>query len=500
MTHCSCETVTGRTMAELLAARDAATRADMVELRLDGVRDVDVARRAERPARAGHRDLPRRRGKAAASTAAKSERRAILLEALDAGAEYVDVEWRAGLRPTSSRAIRRARSSCRRTTFDGVPADLRAARAAMRQTGAGDDQDRGVAATRLSDDAAAARRSAQEGDAVVIGDGRRRRAVAAARGALRIALDVRGRRGGAGTDSGGADARRVPVSARSAPARAIYGVVGNNVMHSLSPVMHNAAFDAAGHRRGLRAAAGAPTSTTSWRSPTRWASRAPASRFRSSSTRSRGRSMPTTLTRAGRRGQHAAARRGDGLGSDQHRRRRVSSQPLDAAYRRDRCRARVRPSSARAARRAPSSVALASRGARVTVHARRREQAQRASRRAAASDVGRVAAGRRVVGSARQLHAARRRRPRAASRRCPAGRSTGALVYDLTYGDGETPLLRDARAAGLPDARRAADARRAGRAAVRMVDGAAARAGVMEAARASGACDSGRLNGGLTAH
>jgi hypothetical protein len=30
-------------MAELRAARDAVTRADMVELRLDGVEDIDVA-------------------------------------------------------------------------------------------------------------------------------------------------------------------------------------------------------------------------------------------------------------------------------------------------------------------------------------------------------------------------------------------------------------------------------------------------------------------------
>jgi len=37
-----CETVTGATMRELLAARDAATAGDMVELRLDGVRDLDV--------------------------------------------------------------------------------------------------------------------------------------------------------------------------------------------------------------------------------------------------------------------------------------------------------------------------------------------------------------------------------------------------------------------------------------------------------------------------
>jgi shikimate dehydrogenase len=30
----------------------------------------------------------------------------------------------------------------------------------------------------------------------------------------------------------------------------------------------------------------------------------------------------------------------------------------------------------------------------------------------------------------------------------PGGPFTGKLVYDLTYGDGETPLLREARQAG----------------------------------------------------
>jgi len=37
-----CETVTGQSMADLRAARDAAV-ADMVEVRLDGVADPDVA-------------------------------------------------------------------------------------------------------------------------------------------------------------------------------------------------------------------------------------------------------------------------------------------------------------------------------------------------------------------------------------------------------------------------------------------------------------------------
>ena len=38
-----CETVTATTMAELRSGRDAVVCADLVELRLDGVRDVDVA-------------------------------------------------------------------------------------------------------------------------------------------------------------------------------------------------------------------------------------------------------------------------------------------------------------------------------------------------------------------------------------------------------------------------------------------------------------------------
>ena len=42
-----CETVTGRSMAELLAARDAAVNGDMVELRLDGVANLDVGRALE---------------------------------------------------------------------------------------------------------------------------------------------------------------------------------------------------------------------------------------------------------------------------------------------------------------------------------------------------------------------------------------------------------------------------------------------------------------------
>ncbi|MBF8300080.1 MAG: hypothetical protein HW394_450, partial [Acidobacteria bacterium] len=99
-----CETVTGDTMAELIAARERAFAADlvadMVELRLDGVGDLDVAqalhgRRAPvivtcRPVWEGGR-----------FDGSEDQRCALLTRALGLGAEYVDVEWRA-LRPFES--------------------------------------------------------------------------------------------------------------------------------------------------------------------------------------------------------------------------------------------------------------------------------------------------------------------------------------------------------------------------------------------------------------
>ena len=89
-----CETVTGRSMAELLAARDGATHGDMVELRLDGVADLDVA-----GALAGRR-VPvvvtcRPTWEGGRFDGSEEKRAEILARAIDAGAEYVDIEWRA---------------------------------------------------------------------------------------------------------------------------------------------------------------------------------------------------------------------------------------------------------------------------------------------------------------------------------------------------------------------------------------------------------------------
>ncbi len=90
------EAVTATTMAELRAARDA-SRADMVELRVDGVVDLDVAGALE-----GRRTpviftcrAPWEGGRFDGSEA---ERLAFVAEAITRGAEYVDVEWRADRR------------------------------------------------------------------------------------------------------------------------------------------------------------------------------------------------------------------------------------------------------------------------------------------------------------------------------------------------------------------------------------------------------------------
>ena len=122
-----CETVTGRSMAELLAARDAATaRPTMVELRLDGVANLDVARALH------GRRVPavvtcRAMWEGGRFDGTEDERRAILAGALDLGAEFVDVEWRAvegqsTASPfgTSSSALLNA-LSCRRTTSMASP-------------------------------------------------------------------------------------------------------------------------------------------------------------------------------------------------------------------------------------------------------------------------------------------------------------------------------------------------------------------------------------------
>jgi 3-dehydroquinate dehydratase / shikimate dehydrogenase len=235
-----CETVTEATMTELVAARDAAVAADLVELRLDGVADVDVARALDgrrvpvivtcRPVWEG--------GQFAGS---EEERQRVLGEALERGAEYVDVEWRAKfnslIRTDPSRVVLSSHD------FDGVPDDLCARVRDMRATGAG-FMKIAIRARRLSD-ALPLVAIGKAGRAVVI-------AMGDAGFPTRLLASHFGSRwtyGGRGVAPG-----QIPVADMVSRFRfrtigadtALYGVTGERAVRSPLPDAINAAFAAAG--------------------------------------------------------------------------------------------------------------------------------------------------------------------------------------------------------------------------------------------------------------
>ena len=120
-----CVTVTAPTMADLRRQRDAVGDADLVELRLDTVRDPSVAGALE------GRTRPvvitcRAAWEGGGFTGSEEERRRILSEALESGAEYVDIEWRARIR----RSGQPGRAPCRAVVPQLRRHDTRSGRAA----------------------------------------------------------------------------------------------------------------------------------------------------------------------------------------------------------------------------------------------------------------------------------------------------------------------------------------------------------------------------------
>lgn len=224
-------------MDAVRAARDSAV-ADIVELRLDGVADVDVA-----AALAG-RKTPvivtcRAAWEGGAFGGSEEARLRLLSEAIRLGAEYVDVEWRADRRSLPRNEHTAVVLS--HHDFSGVPADLEDRVRAMAAEGP-DVLKVAVTAGRLRD--CLTLRSAMQIDvphvAIAMGSaGQLTRLAPAAFGSLWSY----GGKSAPGQVSA-AELRQTYRLGGQTAATAIFAVAGAPLAHSASPAMHNAAFGA----------------------------------------------------------------------------------------------------------------------------------------------------------------------------------------------------------------------------------------------------------------
>ena len=237
-----CITVTGRTMAELRRRRDEVTCADLVELRVDTVEDPSAAEAL------ADRRMPviftcRAAWEGGSFAGSEEERHRLLADAQRLGADYVDIEARAGFDD-----LIRARDGqgviVSLHDFAGVPSDLGARADAMQRTGA-EVVKIAVAARSLSDSLALL-------DCGETFGGRRVLLAMGDAGLPSRVLASRFRSEWTYAGDGVAPGQ-VPASHlrerfgfdRIKSDTKIFGVVGRPVMHSLSPAMHNAAFRAA---------------------------------------------------------------------------------------------------------------------------------------------------------------------------------------------------------------------------------------------------------------
>jgi len=237
-----CVTVTADTMAELRTRRDQVEDADLVELRLDTVRDPSAA-----AALAGRRKpvivTCRHHSEGGFFTGSEEERLAILSEAWTLGAEFVDLEWKQAtpdlLKKTGGRRVVLSTHD-----FTGVPRDLPSMAEAMSATGA-EIIKIAITAHRL-------------GDCLklrAVGENARVPAALVAMGEAGVPTRVLASwfrscwsYAGDGAAPGQISERRMHAEfgfRRIGPRTAIYGILGRPVSHSISPAMHNAAFRAA---------------------------------------------------------------------------------------------------------------------------------------------------------------------------------------------------------------------------------------------------------------
>jgi len=244
-----CEVVAAPTMGELRARRDAirAGEADVVELRLDMVDRPDIGAALQ------GRRLPvivtcRASWEGGHFSGSEEERQRILRDALEAGAEFVDIEHRAaGVERWLRAADREQRVICSLHDFEGMPRDLTDRVREMRRTGAAIVKVAGRA-DRLRDllPLLAIGRAQREGErTVLIGmgtSGIASRVLAAHFGSCWTYA-------GEAVAPGQVTGTRLlnEFHFRSITANTpVYAVVGRPIEHSISPAMHNAAFAAAG--------------------------------------------------------------------------------------------------------------------------------------------------------------------------------------------------------------------------------------------------------------
>jgi 3-dehydroquinate dehydratase/shikimate dehydrogenase len=245
------------TLGDLAARRDAQLGVDLVELRLDALPSLDVdgvlaARRGRvivtcRPTWEGGR-----------YAGGEEPRIAALDRALALGADYIDVEWHA----SASQALctqHGHRVVLSMHDFDGVPSDLGDRVRAMLSMGS--------AIVKV----AVAPRSLRElvGAAQTIRDIGARNVAFIGMGASGFASRALPAKFGSlwsycgdGVAPGQVPAERLVREFRFGRVTAdaeVYAVVGRPIMHSLSPAMHNAAFDALG-----RDAVYVPLEAQSW--------------------------------------------------------------------------------------------------------------------------------------------------------------------------------------------------------------------------------------------
>lgn len=237
-----CVTVAAATTAELRHRRDAAAvLADIVELRLDTVSDPDVAAAIDgrrgpvvvtcRPERLG--------GRFAGS---EDERLRLLRSALTSTAEYVDLEWNEV--PVDLWSGAAARVVLSHHDFEEIPADLEERSAAMHALGPAIVK-LAVRTDCLADLVRLQRLAGAAGDVAAVGMGR----AGATSRVLAARLGTAWTYAGDMAEVGQLPARQFVDRFRFrhiTANTAVYGVVGSSAEHSVLPAIHNAALGALG--------------------------------------------------------------------------------------------------------------------------------------------------------------------------------------------------------------------------------------------------------------